>query len=355
MAKVVVVTGASAGVGRATVRAFALEGAHLGLIARNRERLERARREVEDVGGRALVLPADVADARAVEDAADRVERELGPVDIWVNNAMATIFARVVDTRPEEVRRATEVTYLGTVYGTMAALRYMYPRNRGVIVQVGSALAYRSIPLQAAYCGAKHAIVGFTDSLRSELIADGKDIHVTVVHLPALNTPQHSWCRSRLPRHPQPVPPIYQPEIAAEAIVWASKQRLREIQIGWPTVAAILGQKVAPGWLDHYLADYNVQQTNEPANPNRLDNLFESVPGAWGAHGEFDEESAAFSVQAWASMHRNWLAPIAGGLAGLAFGAAFERKRKQGQSADQATGLRSGARGRERAVPLKRS
>jgi short-subunit dehydrogenase len=297
--KVVVVTGASAGVGRAVVAEFARQGALLGLIARGRERLEAAKREVEEAGGKAIVLPADVADARQVEEVAERVERELGPIEVWVNNAMTTIFAPFAEITPEEFQRATEVTYLGQVYGTMAALKHMKSRDRGAIVQVGSALAYRSIPLQAPYCGAKHAIVGFTDSLRSELIHDRSRIHVTVVHLPAMNTPQFNWCRTRLPRHPQPVPPIFQPEVAARAIVWAASHKRREVYVGWPTVKAIYGQEVAPSYADRYLAKnaYDGQQTAEPVSPQRPDNLFEPVAGDYGAHGIFDERAKTFSVQ----------------------------------------------------------
>ncbi|HZK81623.1 MAG TPA: SDR family oxidoreductase, partial [Humisphaera sp.] len=213
--KVVVVTGASAGVGRAVVTEFARQGAYIGLIARGKDRLEATRHEVEELGGKALVLPTDVAEAQQVEQAAERVEKELGPIDIWVNDAMTTIFAPFLQITPEEFKRATEVTYLGQVYGTMAALKRMHARNRGTIVQVGSALAYRSIPLQSPYCGAKHAIAGFTDSIRSELIHDKSAVHITAVMLSAMNTPQFSWCRTRLPRHPQPVPPIFQPEVAA--------------------------------------------------------------------------------------------------------------------------------------------
>ncbi len=234
--KVVVVTGASAGVGRAVVTEFARQGAHIGLIARGRERLEAAKREVEELGGKALVLPTDVADAEQVEAAAERVEQEFGPIDIWVNDAMTTIFAPFLEITPEEFKRATEVTYLGQVYGTMAALKRMHARNRGSIVQVGSALAFRSIPLQSPYCGAKHAIVGFTDSIRSELIHNKSNVHITAVMLPAMNTPQFSWCRTRLPRHPQPVPPIFQPEVAARAIVWAASHKRRECtSVGLPS------------------------------------------------------------------------------------------------------------------------
>ncbi len=305
--KVVVVTGASAGVGRAVVREFASEGASIGLIARGRSRLESAKQEVEARGGRALVIPADVADANAIDQAAEQVEQELGPIDVWVNDAMTTIFAPVEKITPEEFKRTTEVTYLGFVYGTMAALKRMKPRDRGTIVQVGSALAYRSIPLQSAYCGAKHAMVGFTDSLRSELIHDRSNIHLTVVHLPAMNTPQFSWCRTRLPRQPQPVPPIFQPEVAARAIVWASTHRRREVFVAWPTVKAIYGQDVAPAYADRYLAKtaYDGQETNQPVPANRPDNLFEPVDGDFSAHGIFDDRAHPFSMESWLDLHRD--------------------------------------------------
>jgi short-subunit dehydrogenase len=298
-AKVVVVTGASAGLGRAVVREFARGGASLGLIARGRERLEAAKREVEQFGGKALVLPTDVANAEQVENAAEQTERDLGPIDVWVNNAMTTIFAPFTDITPDEFKRATEVTYLGQVYGTMAALKRMRSRDRGTIVQVGSALAYRSIPLQSAYCGAKHAIVGFTDSIRSELIHDGSNVHITAVMLPAMNTPQFSWCRTRLPRHPQPVPPIYEPEVAAKAIVWAASQKRRELYVGWPTVKAIYGQEVAPSFADRYLARhaFDGQQTSQPVSPDRPDNLFEPVEGNYAAHGIFANRAKDCSIQ----------------------------------------------------------
>jgi short-subunit dehydrogenase len=297
--KVVVVTGASAGVGRAVVAEFARQGAHLGLIARGKERLEATRREVEALGGKALVLSADVADAQQVEAAAERVERELGPIDIWVNDAMTTIFAPFLEITAAEFKRATEVTYLGQVYGTMAALKRMHPRNRGSIVQVGSALAFRSIPLQSPYCGAKHAIVGFTDSIRSELIHDGSAVHITAVMLPAMNTPQFSWCRTRLPHQPQPVPPIFQPEVAARAIIWAAGHKRREVYVGWPTVEAIYAQEIAPSFADRYLAKhcFDGQQTSEPVSPNRPDNLFEPVQGDYSAHGIFDNRAKSFSAQ----------------------------------------------------------
>ena len=299
--KVVVVTGATAGVGRAVVTEFARQGADIGLIARGQERLEATKREVEEFGVKALVLPADVANAEQVEAAAERVEQELGPIDIWVNDAMTTIFATFLEITADEFKRATEVTYLGQVYGTMAALKRMHSRNRGTIVQVGSALAYRSIPLQSPYCGAKHAIVGFTDAIRSELIHDGSSVHITAVMLPAMNTPQFSWCRTRLPRHPQPVPPIFQPEVAARAIVWAASHKQREVYVGWPTVEAIYAQDIAPSFADHYLAKhaFDGQQTSEAVSPNRPDNLFESVQGEYAAHGIFDDRAKDFSVQSY--------------------------------------------------------
>jgi len=332
--KVVVVTGASAGVGRAVAAEFAREGAHIGLIARGRERLEAAKREVEELGGKAIVLPADVADAQQVEAAAERVEKELGPIDIWVNDAMTTIFAPFLEITPEEFKRATEVTYLGQVYGTMAALKRMHPRNRGSIVQVGSALAYRSIPLQSPYCGAKHAMVGFTDSIRSELIHSRSAVHITAVMLPAMNTPQFSWCRTRLPRHPQPVPPIFQPEVAARAIVWAASHKRREVYVGWPTVEAIYGQEIAPSFADRYLAKhcFDGQQTSQPVSPDRPDNLFEPVAGDYAAHGIFDNRAKSFSVQSAMNLklmdltaHRG-VAAIAGiALAGLLVAALRKR------------------------------
>jgi NAD(P)-dependent dehydrogenase (short-subunit alcohol dehydrogenase family) len=293
MGEVVVVTGASAGVGRAITRRFAGPGVRLALIARNENRLHAAAREVEQAGGRALALPLDVADEDAVDAAAARVEEELGSIDVWVNNAMATIFARVGDITPAEFRRSTEVTYLGTVWGTMAALRRMVPRNRGTIVQVGSALAYRGIPLQSPYCGAKHAIQGFTESVRTELMHDGADVQVTMVQLPAHNTPQFSWGRSRMPRKPQPVPPIFQPEVAADAVYYAAHHRRRQLVVGWPTIKTIVGNKIAPGLADRYLARHGFadQQTDEPEEPRRPDNLFEPVPGDVGAHGRFDDRA----------------------------------------------------------------
>ncbi len=326
--RVVVVTGASAGVGRATVRAFAELGASIGLLARGREGLEAARREVEAMGGRGLVLPLDVSDADAVEAAAGEVERQLGPIDVWVNNAMLSVFSPVAQMRADEYRRVTEVTYLGYVHGTLSALRRMLPRDRGVIIQVGSALAYRGIPLQSAYCAAKHAIQGFCDSLRCELIHDGSRVRLTMVQMPAMNTPQFSWVKSRLPRKGQPVPPIFQPEVAARAIVWAAFHDRREIAVGWPTVEAIVGNKVAPGWLDHYLArhGYDAQMTDEPEDPDRPDNLWHPVERDHGAHGTFDSRSRNGSWQLWLDLNRRWFAVAGAAVAGLALGFATRRQ-----------------------------
>jgi NAD(P)-dependent dehydrogenase (short-subunit alcohol dehydrogenase family) len=314
---IVVITGASAGAGRATARAFAQRGAKLGLLARAGEGLDRTREEA----GASIAIPTDVANAEEVERAAAVVEDELGPIDVWVNNAMATVFSPFVDVEPDEFRRATEVTYLGTVYGTMAALRRMRPRNRGTIVQVGSALAYRSIPLQAAYCGAKAAIRGFSDSVRCELLHDRSRIHITMVQLPALNTPQFEIGRTKLPRHPRPVAPIYQPEVAAEAIVWAASQRRREVLVGGSTVVAVGGNKVVPWLGDLYLARTGVeaQQTDEPVEADRRDNLFEPTPADQGAHGIFDAEAKTRSVQFWATKHRDSLISAAA-LAAVALG-----------------------------------
>jgi short-subunit dehydrogenase len=317
--EIVVVTGASAGVGRAVVREFARRQAAIGLIARDSGRLEAAKREVEQQGGSALVLSTDISDPNAVQRAADQVADTFGPIDVWVNNAMTTVFAPLKEIQPEEFKRATEVTYLGCVYGTMAALKHMLRRDHGTIVQVGSALAYRSIPLQAPYCGAKHAIVGFTDSLRCELIHEKSNVHVTVVHLPAMNTPQFSWCRTRLPRHPQPVPPIFQPEVAARAIYYAAHNKRREVFVGGSTMKAIYGQDVAPSFADWYLGThgYDAQQTPELVSPDRPDNLFTPVPGDWAAHGIFTEQAKDFSLQNWVNLRRAPLALAVAGIAGI--------------------------------------
>ena len=309
VSEVVVITGASAGVGRATTREFARHGARIALLARGTDGLEAARREVEELGGTALVIPVDVANAEQVEAAAARVEIDLGKIDIWVNNAMASVFSPIKEMTPEEFRRVTEVTYLGCVYGTLAALKRMLPRNQGTIVQVGSALAYRGIPLQAAYCAAKHAVQGFCDSLRCELLHDNSNVRLTMVQLPALNTPQFGWVKSRLPRKAQPVPPIFQPEVAAEAIYFAAHNPRREFYVGAPSVAVISVNKFAAGLLDRYLArtGYDSQQHDGSEDPNRLDNLWQPVPGDHGAHGVFDARASNWSPQLWTSEHRTWL------------------------------------------------
>ena len=326
----VVITGASAGLGRATAREFGKRGANVGLLARGVEGLAGAKREIASLGGSALAIPTDVSDPEAVEHAAAAVEERFGPIDIWVNNAMASVFSRVSEMRPEEYKRVTEVTYLGVVYGTLAALKRMLPRNRGMIVQVGSALAYRSIPLQSAYCAAKHAIAGFTDSLRCELIHDRSGVRVTMVQMPALNTPQFGWVKSRLPHKAKPVPPIFQPEVGARAIYWAAHHRRRELYVGWPTVEAIIANKVAPGVLDHYLGrtGFESQQTLEPEDPERPDNLWEPVPGDHGAHGTFDQSAHERSWELWAALDRVWLAGLA--LMGAA-GFFLASKRREGK------------------------
>lgn len=321
--EVVVITGASAGIGRATVRKFAEQGAYIGLVARGRDGLEGARQEVEAAGGKALVLPTDVSDPDQVEAAAAAVEEAFGPIDIWINDAMASVFSPFKEITADEFRRVTEVTYLGYVYGTMAALRRMLPRDRGKIVQVGSALAYRSIPLQSAYCGAKAAIRGFTDSIRTELIHDGSNVKMTMVQMPAANTPQFGWVKSRLPNKPQPVPPIFQPEVAAEAIYWAAHNDRRELYVGSSSVKAIMANKVAPGLLDYYLANtgYSGQQTDEPADPDRQNNLWEPLPGDRGARGSFDNRARDSSPQLWATENQDWLIPLGIGIAGVAIAA----------------------------------
>ncbi len=316
---VVVVTGGTAGVGRATALAFADRGAAVAVLARDPARLEATRAELSGRGARALALSADVAVPAQVEAAAERVEDELGPIDVWVNNAMATVFSPVLDIPPEEFERAVRVTFFGTVYGTLAALRRMRGRNRGTIIQVGSALSYRAIPLQAPYCAAKHAVKGFTDSLRSELLHDGIDVHLTMVQLPALNTPQFSWCRSHVERHPRPVGSIFQPEVAAEAIVWAASHRRRELYVGWPTVEAITGQKFIAKVLDRYLAKTAVegQFLDEPLPGGRPGNLFTPVPGPFGAHGRFDRKARRRSVQLWLNLRRAWIVPTLVGASAL--------------------------------------
>ena len=315
--EVVVITGASAGLGRAIARRFAQDGAHIGLVARGRDGLEGAKRDVENLGGRAIIIEGDVADPETHEKAAQMVEDEFGEIDIWINNAMVSVFSPVREMKPEEYKRVTEVTYLGFVYGTLTALKRMQPRDRGVIVQVGSALAYRGIPLQSAYCASKHAIQGFMDSLRAELIHDKSNVRASMVQMPAMNTPQFSWVKSRLPNKPQPVPPIYQPEIGAEAIYFVAHNDRREMYVGYPTVEAIVGNKIVPSVGDWYLGSggYESQQTDEPVSPDRRSNLFEPVPGDHGAHGSFDDRSTEFSPQLWADKNRGKVALAGLGLA----------------------------------------
>jgi len=304
--RVVVITGASAGIGRATVKAFAQEGVCLGLIARDEAGLNKAKWEVERAGGQALVFPIDMADAGAVEHAAQTVEETFGPIDVWVNNAMVSVFSPIKDMYPEEYRRVTEVTYLGYVHGTLAALKRMSERNRGTIVQVSSALAHRSIPLQSAYCAAKHAIKGFTESLLCELSHDKSNVKVSMVAMPAVNTPQFDWVKSRLPRHPQPVPPIYQPEVAAKAIVWAAKNAPRELLVGSPTIKAVWGEKFIPAWLDKYLGErcYDTQQTRQPISTDQPDNLWQPLTEDYGSHGDFDANARSFSFTLWLQMNK---------------------------------------------------
>ena len=298
----------------------------MAVLARGADRLEDARREIEALGARCLAIPTDVADPDAVEQAATLTEEMLGPIDVWVNNAMTSVFSPVQELTADEVRRVTEVTYLGSVHGILTALRRMRPRDRGTIVQVGSALAYRAIPLQAAYCASKFAIRGFVDSLRTELLHEGSGVRLTTVHLPALNTPQFGWVRTRLPRHPQPVPPIYQPEVAARAIVWASTHDRREVWVGGPTVATILGNKLAPGLLDRYLArtGFDAQQAEEPVDADRQDNLWAPAPGHQAAHGKFDDQAHGRSLQLEASLRRRALAG-AGSLAAWPGGGVHRR------------------------------
>ncbi len=352
-AETVVITGASAGVGRAVAREFARHGAKIGLIARGEERLTATANEVERLGGKALVLPADVADFDAIDRAAESIERRFGRIDIWINNAMTSVFSPVRQMQPEEYRRVTEVTYLGYVHGTLVALKRMLPRDRGTIVQVGSALAYRSIPLQSAYCAAKAAIRGFTDALRCELIHDKSRVHITSVHLPAVNTPQFDWVKSRLPRRPQPVPPIYQPEVAARAIYWTSHQRRRDLYLGASTLKAVWANVVAPGVLDRMLArsGYDNQQTQEPERQNRPHNLWRPVPAdfnAHAAHGRFDDQARTWSPQFTFGLHGmpgRAIALLAGGLA--AFGiAAILRKRANKDTADAPLSFPAGRRSR---------
>ena len=328
MPKVVVVTGASAGVGRATVEEFARQGYDVALLAREPARLDRAAGEVRAAHGvRTLPIPTDVADADAVEAAATKAETELGPIDVWVNVAMATVFAPVSKLTAAEFERGTRVTYLGQVHGTMAALSRMRERNRGTIVNVGSALGYRSVPLQSIYCGAKFAIRGFTDALRSEIIHDKLNVHLTMVDLPAVNTPQFDWAMNKMGVKAKPVAPIYEPEVPARAIFFAATHKRRQVWVGYPTVQAILANRIAPGLIDRYLAKagYTGQLTNEPLPANAPANLFEPVPGNYGAHGRFDSRSRTGSWEMFTDRHRTAFWAAAG--IGLVTGVHFLAKR----------------------------
>jgi NAD(P)-dependent dehydrogenase (short-subunit alcohol dehydrogenase family) len=317
MSRTVVITGASAGIGRAIAQAYARRGDRIGLLARGQAGLAAAERECRELGAeRVLALQCDVSDGAAVDLAAEHLATELGPVDVWVNNAMVSVFAPAWEITAEEYRRVTEVTYLGTVHGTLAALRQMRPRGHGSIVEVGSALAYRGIPLQAAYCASKHAIEGFVESLRSELLRDCPDIKVSMVQLPAVNTPQFSWVRTRLPRHPQPVPPIFQPEVAAHAVVWASDHRPREVNVGTPTIKTRVANALAPGLVDRYLArkGFDSQQTGEPVDLTRWhDNIDKPMDAErdFGAHGTFDDKAHKWSPELWAVTHKRAVAAAA--------------------------------------------
>ena len=331
--QVVVVTGASAGVGRAIVRAFARRGAHIGLLARGHAGLEGARRDVEQAGGKALVIPTDVADAEQVEAAAEKVEQAFGPIDIWINVAMTSVFSQASEMESEEYKRVTEVTYLGQVYGTLAALKRMLPRDHGRIIQIGSALAYRGIPLQSAYCGSKHAIQGFTESVRAELDHDRSNVKITMVQLPAVKTPQFGWEKSRLPKKAQPVPPIYQPEVIADAVTYVADHYRRQLFVGLSTVIVIQANKIVPAFGDWYLGKtgYKSQETTQPEDPNRPYNLWQPVDEDrdYGAHGAFDSRAISKSWQLWADMHRGVLALIAASMASIAAAAVALLRREQ--------------------------
>ncbi|HET6308527.1 MAG TPA: SDR family oxidoreductase [Rhodopila sp.] len=319
-AGVVVVTGGSAGVGRATVEAFARAGWDVGIIARGQRRLDATADAVQRVGRRACVVAADVADAEAVERAADTIEQALGPIDVWVNNAMATVFGPASALTPAEFRRGTEVTYLGQVHGTMAALKRMRSRNRGTIVNVGSALSYRAIPLQSIYCAAKYAVRGFTDALRSELLHDRVAVHLTMVHLPAMNTPQFDWALNKMLYRPQPLPPIFAPDVAARAILFAATHRRREVWVGFSTVRAILAGWFAPWLVDRFLAQagYSGQLTTEAVSPDAPGNLFDPVAGNWGAEGRFGQRERHQSLQMLANRHRTSVTGLVLAVTGLA-------------------------------------
>ena len=348
--RVVVVTGASAGLGRAIARAFGARGDRIALLARGRDGLDAAAREVRERGGTPLVVPTDVASWDAIRDAGARIERELGPIDVWINNAMTSVFAPFKNIEPEEFVRVTEVNYLGYVYGTLVALRSMLPRDEGTIVQVGSALALRSIPLQSAYCGSKHAVLGFTESVRTELLHDRSAVAITMVQMPAMNTPQFSWVRSKLPRHPRPVSPVYQPEVGARGVLFAADHPHRHnYYVGMSTSLTVLGNKIMPGLLDRYLAatGYQSQQMSDrPVDPERVDNLWSAVHGDAGAHGIFDTESLSHSSQLWATTHKSWLA-----LGGAALGAATTALLHTARSVKQTGSAASGGTTRRKHTP----
>jgi short-subunit dehydrogenase len=331
MSQVVVITGATSGVGRAIARRFARDGGAIALIARDREGLDATRKEVENAGAQALVIPIDVADPAAVEAAAQSVEEALGPIDIWVNNAMATVFAWFEDIEPEEFERSTRVTYLGYVWATRSALKRMLPRDHGTIVQVGSAMAYRGIPLQSPYCGAKHAIKGFQESLRTELRAKGSKVHLSMVQLPGLNTPQFEHSRSKMPDVPMPVPPVYQPEVAADAVHVAAHSRRREILVGVPTVYTVWGNKLFPGLVERFLARTGIknQQTDTPLGADmRPGNLFDAPTSDQGAHGPYDDMAHAHSIQFELTKHRRAIGAAVGAAAGLVAAGRFTRVRE---------------------------
>jgi short-subunit dehydrogenase len=325
---VVVITGASAGLGRACAREFAKDGYDVGLLARGIDGLEGAKKEVIQLGRKAVYIQVDVADAQAVEDAATKIEEELGEIDVWVNNAMNSVFSPVKEMQPDEYKRVTEVTYLGQVYGALSALKRMLPRDRGSIVFVGSALAYRGIPLQSAYCGSKHAIQGFFDSLRSELMHDKSKVKVCMVQLPAMNTTQFGFVKSRLPNKPRPMGRIYQPEVAAEAIVFAAEHDRREIYVGYPTVQAIVGDKIAPELGDYVLSKtaFEGQQTDQPEDPNRKNNLWEPIPGDHGAHGTFEKEATYYSPEFWISKNKYKIMTGILGIGGVLLGSMLATK-----------------------------
>lgn len=320
--RVIAITGASGGIGRATALAFARQGAAIGLIARNKAALEEVKADVESTGGKALVLPCDVSEDRALETAAQTIEETFGPLNIWINSAMVTVFGKVEDINGEEFRRVTDVTYHGTVLGTMAALKRMKSRNRGHIIQIGSALSYRSIPLQSAYCGAKHAIRGFTDALRSELIHEKSAIELSMIQLPAFNTPQFGWARLHVDKQPQSLPPIHDPNLAAEAVVWTAEHPQREVWVGWPTWQAILGQKFFPGLLDRYMAKkaWSGQLTDQAPPPNRPDNLFTPTQKGYAVKGPLTDKEITEKPKLWQVPNQNfWINSAGFGLIILGF------------------------------------